>query len=203
MVDTGSSPLTSGRPLTRLCHLPTWKPTGRPRLLVGGVGEHGPAGAVQVPGEDIEDVDHPGRHRPELGGVGADPAVNGGRVGAGELSCQPPDPIRVDAGRLGDLLRGEGLHGRRQLVDAGDMALQVTRIDQTLLEEDIGQGEEEQGIGAGADEDVLVGGLGSPGPSRIHHDHLAAALPDRLETTGPVGGGGQAPVRLVRVGARA
>ena len=49
---------------------------------------------------------------------------------------------------------------------------------------------------------MLVCGVGSPGPSRIHHDHLATALPDRLEPTGPVGRGGQAPVRLIRVGAQ-
>ena len=47
---------------------------------------------------------------------------------------------------------------------------------------------------------MLVGGLGSPCPSRIHHHHLAAALTDRLETSWPVGCGGQAPVGLIRVG---
>ncbi len=79
----------------------------------GGRGEHGPAGAVEVAGEHVEHVHQPRREGAELGGGRADAAVDarGGR--GGQLAGQPSDGVGLDAGGVGDGLRGERSRERR------------------------------------------------------------------------------------------
>ena len=72
----------------------------RSAARVGGAGsglrEHRAARPVEVAGHDVEHVDEPARERPELLGAGADPPVDGGAVGAGQLARHAADLGRVD-----------------------------------------------------------------------------------------------------------
>ena len=95
-------------------------------------------------------------------------------------------------------IRGEDVDGCRQVVQTRDMLGQIAQVDQILREQDVGDCEEEEGVRAGADEDVLVRRRRGLGPSRVHHDDLAPACPDRLESPWPVRCGGQAAVRWAR-----
>ena len=91
---TGSSPKRLGRGRARGCSSGrSRKPRPcrrraarcwRPRR--GGQREHRAALAVEVAGEDVEDVDEPARQGPELLGAGADPAVDGGRSAPRQLA---------------------------------------------------------------------------------------------------------------------
>ena len=58
------------------------------RLLVGRVGEHRAARAVEVPGEDVDDVDEPGGEGAVGGRVGADAPVDDGGRGGGQIPRQ-------------------------------------------------------------------------------------------------------------------
>ena len=60
---------------------------------------------------------------------------------------------------------------------------------------------EEDGVGAGTDRDVLIGGLGGAGAARIDHDDLAASITNGLDAARVVGGGADTAVRYERVGA--
>jgi hypothetical protein len=60
--------------------------------------------------------------------------------------------------------------------------------------------EQEQGVGAGADEVVLVGLLGGAAAAGVDHDHLAAAVADAPQAAAHVGRGQQAAVGGERVG---
>ena len=59
--------------------------------------------------------------------------------------------------------------------------------------------EQEVGVGAGPDEEVLVGLLGRLRAAGVDHDEPPAARPERVEPAGEVGRGHQAAVRRVRV----
>ena len=99
---TGSSPKTSGRPLTRLAQRPMRKPLPEPpvaggvALAGGGEREHRAALAVEVAGEVVEDVDEPARERAEALGRRPDPRVDGGALGGGQLARHPPDLVGLD-----------------------------------------------------------------------------------------------------------
>src|SRR5690606_15314360 len=88
------------------------------RCLVGGEREHHPTRAVQVSGEDVDDVDQPGRQGAKLHSGGAEPAVHRGGWRAGDLSSQSTDAIGLDATGVGDPVRVEVLHQRLDLRDA-------------------------------------------------------------------------------------
>ena len=77
----------------------------------------------------------------------------------------------------------------------------VPGVDQALREEDVDHREQQQRVGAGADEVVLVGLLGGAGAPRVDHDDLAAALANRPQPPAHVGRRHQAAVGVQRVGA--
>ena len=66
------------------------------RLARGGEREHDAAGAVEVAGDRVEDVDEPARERAELLRGGADPRVDCGALGGGQLARHAADLTRLD-----------------------------------------------------------------------------------------------------------
>ena len=132
--------------------------------------------------------------------MGADSAVDRGRLGSGQLPGDPTDGAGVDSCRCGDPLRCERDYGGSRPVEA---LVEIRRRgNQVLLDQRCNNGGEEQGVGAGPDGEVLAGVGRRLGSTRVHHHHPTASLLDGLESPRPVGGGGQAPVGLVWVGAK-
>ena len=202
-VATGSSPIASGRPRTRLCQRPVRNAARRAsRLLVGGVGEHGAARPVEVAGEHVEHVDEPGCERAVRGRVGADAPVDDRRRGRGELARERQHRLCGDAGERCHPLGGEAGHRRLDEVDPGRRGRRAARVlTRPSREECLRDPREQRRIRARTDRHVEVGPLGRPRPSRVDDDDAAAAAADRLEAAGPVGRRGEAAVRLERVGA--
>ena len=81
------------------------------------------------------------------------------------------------------------------------MVGQAARVDQVLLDQRAGHRGQQQRVGAGADEVVLVGLLGGARAARVDDHDLAAALADAPQPAAHVGRGQQAAVRHERVGA--
>ena len=73
---------------------------------------------------------------------------------------------------------------------------------EALLDDRAGHRGEQQRVGAGLDEVVLVRLLGGAGAARVHHHDLAAALADAAQPPAHVGRGEQAAVRDQRVRAQ-
>ena len=68
----------------------------------GGAGEHGTALDVEVPGQDVHDVDEPAGEAAELLVAGTDPAVDDRARSRGEFARQFADARGVDVGDGGD-----------------------------------------------------------------------------------------------------
>ena len=68
------------------------------------------------------------------------------------------------------------------------------RCDKALFEEHVHDGEQQRGVGARADGEVPIGQFGGAGAGRIDDGEPAAALAQRPQLAGEVGGGGQTPV---------
>ena len=97
-----------------------------------------------------------------------------------------------------------GVNGSRRLADL----LQTVQVlgerpdvDQVLLEEHVGDRQQQQRVRAGADEVVLVGLLGGAGAARIDDHDLAPPLTDPAQPAAHVGRRHQAAVGGQRVGA--
>ena len=86
------------------------------------------------------------------------------------------------------------------LVEPGEV-LAAGRVDEPLVEDHVDEREQQQRVGAGADEEVLVGLLGGAGAPRVDDDDLAAAGADRPQPAAHVGRGHQRAVGRQRVGA--
>ena len=81
------------------------------------------------------------------------------------------------------------------------MGRERARIGELLVEERVGERDEQQRVGAGADEVVLVGLARRARAPRIDDDDLPAARADRAQPPAHVGGREQAAVGGQRVGA--
>ena len=79
------------------------------------------------------------------------------------------------------------------------MVPQPTRIGEALVEERVRERGEEVRVGAGTDEEVLVGLVGGLGPAGVDDDQPTAAGPQRAEPPGEVRRGEEAAVRGERV----
>ena len=167
----------------------------------GRLGEHGAAGTVEVAGEHVEHVDQPRGERAELGGGGADAAVDarGGR--GGELAGQPTDQLGVEAGGRGHDLGGERRRRLDDLVEAGDEVGAGAEVDEALAGDHLHHRHQQVGVGTGPDRHPLAGHLRRARAPRVDDHDRAAALDQPLEPAGPVGRGGERAVRRVRVGA--
>ena len=148
-----------------------------PRVLAppaGRLGEHGAAGAVEVAGGGVDHVDEPGGQGAELGGGGADPPVDAGGRGGGQLAGQPADGVGRDAGGRLDGLRGERRGQPEHVVEPAQPGPGRARVDQPLGGQHVEDGEEQEGVAAGPDGDVLVGQFGGAGPPGVDHHHPPA-----------------------------
>src|SRR5690606_20697748 len=115
------------------------------------------AGAVEVAGEDVEDVDQPGGERAVRDGAAADAAVDGGGGGGGELPGEGADGVRVDVAGRGGGPGGEVPQGVAEFAEAVQVGGEPARVGEPFLEEGVRHGREQQGVRAGADRDVPVG----------------------------------------------
>lgn len=174
---------------------------GAGRPVGGGEREERAAGAVEVSGQHIEYVDQPVGEGSELDGAAADAAVYGGGGCGGELAGDRTDLLRVHVASGGDGFRRELPYGFPEFVDAFDLRRQRSEIGELLLEEDLGEGGEQQGVRSGPDRDVPVGELSGAGTARVDDGQRAAALAERLELAREVGRGAEAAVGVEGVGA--
>ncbi len=75
----------------------------------------------------------------------------------------------------------------------------VPEVDEPLGDDRVDDAEEEVGVRARPDEEVLVGFLGRLRPARVHHDEAPAAFADRPQPARNVRHGHEAAVRRERV----
>ena len=97
--------------------------------------------------------------------------------------------------RLGGERRGQG--GDR--LETRDVVGQSAELDQSLRDDDVDEGEEQERVGAGPDRVVLVRDLGGARAARVDHDDLAPTRPDSLEPASDVRGGHQRSVGHQRI----
>ncbi|GAA3506479.1 hypothetical protein GCM10019016_135940 [Streptomyces prasinosporus] len=134
-------------------------------------------------------------------GAAADAAVDGRGGGRGEFAGEGADDGRVDVTGAGRRFGGEAVQRRRECVEPLEVGRQVSRVDESLVEQDVRHRREQQGVGAGADGDVPVGEAGGAGAARVDDGEGAAAGLQRPEPAREVRGGAQAAVGLQGVGA--
>ena len=169
----------------------------------GGGGEHGPAGAVEVAGADVEDVDQPRGHRAERRGGGADAGVDGSGRGAGQLVGHAADRVGVDAaGRRPPDPGVNGATAALELVEAVPRARPpcpgrpdpAAKSSCSMAASRWASVPGRIGTYSLASSAVLVrrGSTTTTRPPRST---------DRSQAAGPVGGGGEAAVGGERVGA--
>ena len=167
----------------------------------GGGGEHGTAGAVEVARQHVEHVDQPRRQRAELGRGGADASVDAGRRRIRQFVRQPTDLLGVQPGRLRHRLRRERLGQPDDLVDPGDIGLEAVETDQPVGGQHVDQRHEQEGSVPGRMARCRLD-LRRLGPAGIHDDQPPTLFEQRLDAPRPVGGGRQAAVGGVGVGAQ-
>jgi hypothetical protein len=183
-------------------------PEGRVALLAMATGQrrrrrpHRAAGAIEVAGQDVHQVDRPARQRPELLTGRADAAVAGRGRRRRVVVGQAPDRRRVEPDPRRHPLGREPRRDRLDLGQAVDVVGRRAQPHQPVGAKDVDHRQEQRGVAARPDRVVLVGqgrGLGPPG---IDHDQLAAARADRLQPGLHVGRRHQAAVGHHRVGAQ-
>ena len=172
-----------------------------PRHRNRGEREHRAAHRVEIPGEEIQQLDEPLANGAEGLRRQADAPVN-------DRGRRVANLLRDGAHRLG----GNSRRRRRALhaegADRLDRALEprqsiAVALDarRPELEHRVHQREEECGIGAGADEVVARRDVRRLGAARIDDDDLAAAFANRLQSRGDVGHRHDAAVGRDRIAA--
>ncbi|EAU66865.1 conserved hypothetical protein [Stigmatella aurantiaca DW4/3-1] len=165
-----------------------------------GTGEQRPAHTVEVAAHDVQGVDEPLAQPAE--GLGGHPhaPVTDRRLRAGEGLRHPANGLRGHPRGTRHPLRWE-IRGQRahRLQPLGHLLQtpQPGRL-QHLME----HREQEQGIGARADEEVLVRDVRRLRPARIHHHHLPPTLLNGPEPCPHVWHRHQAAIGGQRVGAQ-
>ena len=166
-----------------------------------GAREHRAARAVEVAGEDVEHVDEPARRRPEALRRGADPPVDRGAGRAASSRAMRrisgaaiPHAAATSSGASSPA-------SARTVSSPATCSRERARVRQALGEEGVHEREQQQRVGAGADEVVLVGLARGPRAPRVDDDHLAAARADGAQAPAHVGRREQAAVGGERVGA--
>jgi hypothetical protein len=120
----------------------------------------------------------------------------------GELAGEAADLGGGDAARAGDPLGRERLGQRLDILQPGEVLGEPTGIDQILREQRVDHPEQQERVGSGTDEVVLVGLGRGPGAAGVDHDDLSAPRADPPQAPAHVGRGEQAAVRHQRVGAQ-
>src|SRR5437660_11488358 len=125
---------------------PPWR-AARVGAPARGLREHGAPDLVELPGEDVDDVDEPARERAELLRAGADTRVDGRAARAGELAREATDDLGVDPTARSDGLGSERASERLDLLDAGDVRRERPQPHQPLGEEGVHDAEEQARVG--------------------------------------------------------
>jgi hypothetical protein len=108
----------------------------------------------------------------ELLCAGADPAVQHGVPGCGEIPGETTDPVRADSTGTRHALRTEWFGHGDHLGEALHLARQMRMIDeQVFVRQRPQHSEQDQRIGSGLDRYPLAGPFRRPGPARVeYHD---------------------------------
>ena len=146
--------------------------------------EHRPAGAVEVAGQDVDDVDEPAAQRAEFDCGRTDPAVDGRRGGGGDLACQGADLVGGHAAVGGDVVRREPVGQRTNVVDTADVFGHSPEVDKAFFEEHVHDREQQRGVGARPGSNVPIGQFGRACAGRVDDDEPAAALTQRPQLAG-------------------
>ncbi len=160
--------------------------------------EKGAALPVEIPGDQVEQLDRPLCDRAVPRRRDAHSAIRGRTVGGRELPRDPADLVGRYAARPLRALGVEPGHGLPHGVEAVDVG---PRACQALVEQHVQHGQQDVDVGAGTDEVVLGGhprGLGAP---RIEQHHPAVALLEGPQPVREVGDCHQGAVGRHRVGA--
>lgn len=195
----------SGKPRTLLCQR-AHQLADRVAVLAlpgGGTREHRAALGVEPPAQQVHHVDQPGGQRAEFLGAQADAAVEHGLRRGAEHLAQPADVRGRNAGDRTHGLRRERLRQLAQPLQSVDAPGEVPELHAIAGEQQVHQREQQEGVGAGPDEEVPVGELRRLGAPRVDHDELAAAPAQRPEARTGVRRRHQAALRDERVAAHA
>ena len=149
--------------------------------IEGGPGEHDTAFPVQVAGEDVDEIDQPGAEGAVGTGGDAHPGVDSRTGSRGDVAGQLANDTRGHAHGLGHFFRCPVHHQAGQVLFAIEYGVQLAGRHQQLLEQHLGNGQQQVHIGTGADKMVLVGHFGGLGAARIDDHHLAPAFLQGLE----------------------
>ena len=119
------------------------------------------------------------RQRPRLLLADADPAVGDGARRGRELAGEAGDGVRLDAGVVGGALGRPGRGRRLQLRQAVAAAVEAAEAHAAVGEDRVQHPQQQVGVAAGADRDVLGGVLGGLRVPRVDDHDPAAAVADR------------------------
>ena len=170
---------------------------------MGGQGKHRPTGRVERSDHHVDDVDQPRRDGPELDGVGADPPVHDRSRSGRQFPGDPADRRGLDAAPLGDHAPGRSARpgvatSARPLVSSARRPGLVSPSSNRTAT----MAKSSRRVGAGPDEQVLVGGQGGAGADRVDHHQFPASRLESFDPARPIRGRGQTAVRHERIGAQ-
>ena len=161
--------------------------------------EHRAARPVEISRQDGDEILQPAAKRSEALGAGAGPTVPDRAWGSRECFRKRPNRFRRNSASSGNPIRRKRRGEFTHLFEAFRIFPDPAKIDQVRLEKMMDNAEQEVGVGARQDRDVLIGKLGGLASARIDHDHLAAARADGLDTVWHSRSGHQTPVRDRRI----
>src|SRR5579862_6658652 len=124
----------------------------QPRERRGRIGEHDAAGAIQVPGEDIEEIASPTGERAEFLHAGAEASVACRGRCSGEFTCEAANRRGIDAAIVRDRFWCEPARDVSHRIDAIYEIADGPEADQVLLEQRMNHCEEESRVGGGTNE---------------------------------------------------
>ncbi len=130
----------------------------------------------------------------------SEPAVHRGPGRRREISGQRADIGCRDATTIRNPFGGEAVNRILGLRHAIDVGSETAEVDETFIEEHVGDRGQHQRVGAGPDVVVSVGGPRRLGEARVDGDDAPAARPHRLGLTPEIGHAPHAGVRGDRVG---
>ncbi len=96
--------------------------------------------------------------------------MNRGALCLGQFAGDAANGVGRDGAFFGHAFGRECLGQFLDFVEAGEVLFQVAQLHEVFLEEDVHDGDEEIGVGSGANEEVLIGELGRFGDAGVHGD---------------------------------
>ena len=107
--------------------------------------------------------------------------ADGRRPRRGIVARQGDDALDRHTGDLGRAGRRPLLQARRKLVETQRVTTHVVGVVKPLADDDVHNGQRQRAVGAGADGDPLVGGLGGARVGRVDDEDAAAGLARGLD----------------------